>query len=257
MTAGLPAFRPASPLTQIGGRPWDFTECFDLAGKFSSDSHSWEATEEPRARAPMSLAEMSLANLGSRIDLRKASILLVEPNNQAMDVLTSIFLGFGATHCLKASSFEEAQQIAHSAPLDLIACEATLQPDQPDGYEFVHWLRRSNLEPNAFAPVVLISSHTSNRNVSRARDCGAHFMITKPLAPTVLLQRILWIAQNNRTFVECASYKGPDRRFQNLGPPDGVGRRHNDLSAELGDAVERNMDQDEIDNLLSPKKVVR
>lgn len=205
----------------------------------------------------MSLADLNLANLGSRIDLRKASILLVEPNNQAMDVLTSIFLGFGATHCLKASSYEEAQQVAQASPLDLIACEATLQPDEADGYEFVHWLRRSKLEPNAFAPVILISSHTSSRNVSRARDCGAHFIISKPLAPATLLDRILWIAQNNRTFVESASYAGPDRRFQNLGPPDGVGRRHNDLSADVGDAVERNMDQDEIDSLLGPGKAIR
>ena len=78
----------------------------------------------------MSLADPSLANLGSRIDLRKATVLLVEPNNQAMDVLSQIFLGFGATHTLKAASFEEAQQAAHANVLDLIACEATLQPEQ-------------------------------------------------------------------------------------------------------------------------------
>ena len=205
----------------------------------------------------MSFADPMLANLASRIDLRKATVLLVEPNNQAMDVLSQIFLGFGATHTLRASSFEEAQQAVHGSPIDLIACEATLQPDEPDGYEFVSWLRRSGLDPNAFAPVLLLSSHTSSRNVSRARDCGAHFMVSKPLAPAVLLQRILWIAQHNRTFVSCDVYSGPDRRFQNLGPPDGIGRRHSDLPAEVGAIAGANMDQDEIDNLLTPKKVVR
>lgn len=205
----------------------------------------------------MSFADPSLANLGSRIDLRKAAILLVEPNNQAMDVLTQIFLGFGATHTLRASSFEEAQQVVHANVIDLIACEATLQPEEPDGYEFVSWLRRSGLDPNAFAPAILISSHTSGRNVSRARDCGAHFIVSKPLAPAVLLQRILWIAQNNRTFVSCDVYSGPDRRFQNVGPPDGVGRRHNDLPAEVGSVAGTNMDQDEIDNLLTPQKLAR
>lgn len=205
----------------------------------------------------MSLADPTLANLGSRIDLRKATILLVEPNNQAMDVLSQIFLGFGATHCLRASSFEEAQQVVHANVIDLIACEATLQADEPDGYEFVSWLRRSGLDPNAFAPVLLLSSHTSSRNVARARDCGAHFMVSKPLAPATLLQRILWIAQHNRTFVQCDAYTGPDRRFQNLGPPNGVGRRHNDLPLEVGESSGPNMDQDEIDNLLTPKKAAR
>lgn len=205
----------------------------------------------------MSLADPSLANLGSRIDLRKAAVLLIEPNNQAMDVLCQIFMGFGATHTLRAGSFEEAQQVVHANVIDLIACEATLQPEEPDGYEFVSWLRRSGLDPNAFAPVLLLSSHTSTRNVSRARDCGAHFMVSKPLAPAILLQRILWIAQHNRTFVSCDVYCGPDRRFQNLGPPDGIGRRQNDLPAEVGTVAGENMDQDEIDNLLTPKKVAR
>jgi len=205
----------------------------------------------------MSLADPSLANLGSRIDLRKATVLLVEPNNQAMDVLTQIFLGFGASHTLRASSFEEAQQAIHGNIIDLIACEGTLQPGEADGYEFVSWLRRSGLDPNAFAPAIMLSSHTSSKNVSRARDCGAHFIVSKPLAPAILLQRILWIAQNNRTFVSCDVYSGPDRRFQNVGPPDGVGRRHNDLTAEVGAVAGANMAQDEIDSLLTPQKVAR
>ncbi len=203
------------------------------------------------------MSDPSLSNLGSRIDLRKATVLLVEPNNQAMDVLTQIFLGFGASHTLRASSFEEAQQAVHANVIDLIACEATLQPEEPDGYDFISWLRRSGLDPNAFAPALLISSHTSSRNVTRARDCGAHFMVSKPLAPTVMLQRILWIAQNNRTFVSCDVYCGPDRRFQNLGPPNGIGRRHNDLPAEVGAVAGENMDQNEIDSLLMPQKVAR
>lgn len=202
----------------------------------------------------MSFADPMLANLASRIDLRKATILLVDPNSQSMDVLTQIFLGFGATHFERAASYEEAQQIAQDSVVDVIVCEAVLQPGEPDGYDFVSWLRRSRLEPNAFAPVIMITSHTSGRSVSRARDCGAHFMIMKPLAPAVILERILWIAQTNRTFLDCGAYAGPDRRFQNVGPPDGIGRRHNDLPPEVGAVAGVNMNQDEIDSLLPGKK---
>lgn len=203
----------------------------------------------------MSLSEDTLANLASRIQLKKATILLIEPTAQGMDVLSQILLGFGANHFLRANSFEEAQNVVGESPVDLIICEATLQPDQPDGYDFVDWLRRSKLQPNAFAPVIVITSHTNRRNVARARDCGAHFVVTKPLAPAVLLDRIIWIAQTNRSFVSCSAYVGPERRFQNLGPPDGNGRRADDLSATLGVATDPNMSQDEIDNLMQPRKV--
>lgn len=204
----------------------------------------------------MSISDHTLANLSTRIDLRKATILLVEANPQAMDVLVQVFSGFGAKGILRATTFEDAQQAVRAEPVDLIVCEGILKPGEADGYEFASWLRRSGLEPNAYAPLIVVSSHTSRRNVSRARDCGAHFVVTKPLAPAVLLDRIIWIAQSNRVFVKCDTYVGPDRRFQNLGPPmDVTGRRSTDLTGELGAAVDPNMSQDEIDNLLPAKRI--
>lgn len=205
----------------------------------------------------MSIADPKLANLGSRIDLRKATILLMDANAQGMEVLSQMFMGFGASNLLRATSFEEGQQVAHGHAIDLIVAEAVLQPGEADGYEFMSWLRRSGLEPNMFAPAILLSSHTSRRNVDRARDCGAHFVISKPLAPAVLLDRILWIAQTNRTFISCDVYAGPERRFQNLGPPDGIGRRERDLPPEVGEAAGENMSQDEIDSLLPSKKAAQ
>ncbi|WP_296600863.1 response regulator [Phenylobacterium sp.] len=204
----------------------------------------------------MSLSPETLANLATRIDLRKAAVLLVEASSQGMDVLAQVFSGFGAKALLRASSFEEAKEIAHREVLDLVVCEAALKPGEADGYEFAHWLRRSGLEPNAFAPMIVLSSHTSRRNVVRARDCGAHFVVSKPLVPAILLERILWIARTNRIFVNCDSYIGPDRRFQMLGPPaDMEGRRSTDLVGELGAARDPNMAQDEIDNLMRPQRV--
>ena len=68
-----------------------------------------------------------------------------------------------------------------------------------------------------------------------------------------MLERILWIAREQRPFV---AYAGPDRRFKFDGPPEGgAGRRRDDLSKDVGDAVAPNMSQDQIDALLSVKRV--
>jgi hypothetical protein len=57
-------------------------------------------------------------------------------------------------------------------------------------------------------------------------------------------------------FVESETYVGPDRRFKNTGVPVGTkGRRKGDLSADVGEAVDPNMSQDDIDNLLKPNRV--
>ena len=189
----------------------------------------------------------------SRIDLEKANVLLVDPTLQGMEILSQIFAGFGARTPSRATTGAEAMRIAEGAPLDLIVCEPAMP--ETDGYDFVRQLRRSRLEPNAFTPVILISAHTPRSQVVVARDCGANFMVLKPLSPRVMLDRILWIARENRPFIECDSYLGPDRRFQSLGPPAGSdGRRKDDLKGEVGAAVDPNLDQSEIDDLMKPRR---
>ena len=105
------------------------------------------------------------------------------------------------------------------------------------------------MTPTAFVPVILTSAHISARDVARARDCGANIIVIKPLSPANLLQRITWVAREQRIFVETASYVGPDRRVRNLGPPEGLkGRRAEDVPAE------QLMSQDELEQLLNPHK---
>ena len=192
---------------------------------------------------------------GEKINLEKAKVMLIDANNQGLDILTQVFAGFGARTPHRCSSTEEAQQMLRGVDVDLIVAEADL-PGEVDGYDFVRWLRRSGMAQNAFTAVILVSGHTRAQNVARARDCGANFIIVKPISPTVLLQRVIWVAKENRQFVECEAYVGPDRRFKNAGPPPGVKpRRHDDIRTRLGAATAPNMDQDEIDNLMQPTKV--
>jgi DNA-binding response OmpR family regulator len=120
----------------------------------------------------------------------------------------------------------------------------------------IKWLRLGALEANRYVPVILVSGHTPPSQVFKARDSGANFTVAKPITPKVLLERILWAAREERQFIECDSYLGPDRRFRNEGPPIGVeGRRRDDLPPELGELAGDNMSQDQINALLRPSKV--
>ena len=65
-------------------------------------------------------------------------------------------------------------------------------------------------------------------HVTKARDCGGHFIVTKPLAPIVVLERIIWIAKGGRAFLLSDNYVGPDRRFGRNPPADHPRRRHDD-----------------------------
>jgi CheY-like chemotaxis protein len=169
-----------------------------------------------------------------RINLENAAVLVLA-GGSGMDLLTQMLHGFGIRQPYRRFSALDAAQTCQEADLDLIVCDGAL----PDGeaYDFVADLRRSDSEPNRFCPVIILAGHTPLAQVAKARDCGANFVVAKPVTPRTLLERILWIAQETRPFVELDGYVGPDRRFQNLGPPEpGAGRRKNDTAPQAAAA---------------------
>jgi len=189
-----------------------------------------------------------------RINLEQSTVLLVDDNPQALDMLSSVFLGFGVKEQIKRASAVEAVKIIQKRQVDLVVIDCG-DPEM-DSYAFTRWLRRETPAPLRYIPVILLTGHASQAKVQEGRDCGVSFVVTKPLTPAVLLKRILWLAGDEREFVESANYVGPDRRVRNFGPPIGMpGRRKGDLSTHVGAAVEANMDQADIDMLLKPMRV--
>jgi DNA-binding response OmpR family regulator len=86
-------------------------------------------------------------------------------------------------------------------------------------------MRKSAAEPNRYAPVLITAAHTRASDVTKARDCGGHIMVTKPFAPIVVLERIIWIAREGRAFLQSETYTGPDRRIAKNEPPADHPRR--------------------------------
>ncbi len=159
-------------------------------------------------------------NPNASINLERASVMLLDDNPEGMDILVQIITAFGVKTLHRAVSTDAAERMAGVYAMDLVLASATLR--ESSGYDFTSWLRRSKLDPNAFAPVILIAGHTVMSDVQKARDCGANFMVTKPLSPSILLQRIMWVARDKRAFVCSDSYVGPERRTHDVGPPPGL-----------------------------------
>jgi CheY-like chemotaxis protein len=166
-----------------------------------------------------------------RINLAKARILLLDDHVHGGAILGQILLGLGARRVVRCGSLAEAQaKVAHD-DFQLFIVNANLRTST--GYDFVDWLRHADLQPNSFAPVILVTGHTPRSSIEKARDCGANTVVAKPVSPQALLDRILWAAGEKRPFVHCGSYLGPDRRFHKQRPAGSkIGRRHHDPSEE-------------------------
>jgi DNA-binding response OmpR family regulator len=189
-----------------------------------------------------------------RINLERICVLIVDKNLQSLDIIGSALTGFGVRSPIKCQSVKDAKDAIRKSSLDLVITDAVM-PEET-GYDLIRWLRSDAGELNKYVPAMICAGHTQLSRVLMARDCGAHFIVAKPITPNILLQRIFWLAREERSFVECDSYVGPDRRFKRLGPPAGTeGRRSDDLRGKLRDAGEPNLSQEEIDSFMKPARV--
>jgi len=171
-------------------------------------------------------------NEHERINLDKAWALLVDSNALTLDLLGGVLEGFGMRNLVRVSSAEEAMEKCRQHVFDLIFTESTM-PDL-DGYDFVRWIRNESDEQLKLTPVIVITAHTRRKHVIRARDCGANYIIAKPITPKIILERIVWVANSKRVFIETDDFIGPDRRFHKVDPPEefGVGRRREDRNKQ-------------------------
>jgi DNA-binding response OmpR family regulator len=187
------------------------------------------------------------------LDLSKLSVLVVDSDGYAVETVNQIMRGFGLKNQASAENGEAAKARLNQKAIDLFIVEAVL-PDML-GAELVKWIRRHQDLMVRQSSIIVLTGHTVVKNIESARDCGANIVLKKPVAATTLFDRIAWCAATHRSFIETDTYVGPDRRFRQLGPPDGIGRRSTDLPAEIGAASEPNLLQSEIDSFIKPVKV--
>jgi CheY-like chemotaxis protein len=161
-----------------------------------------------------------------RINLSKTVVLLLDPSQTGLSILSQILNGLGARNIHRCSTIEEAKDVAEKVQIDLMIIDTISATG--DGYAFVRWLRKNVPPPNRHAPVLLTTGHTRTSDVKNARDCGSHFIVAKPLAPVVMLERIIWIVKQGRPFLLSDNYIGPDRRFGKREPPANHPRRRHD-----------------------------
>jgi CheY-like chemotaxis protein len=176
---------------------------------------------------------MNSANLPShmRINLEASTILLVDANPMTLEVMSSVFYGLGAKDRIKCMNLADAKHILAAQRIDLVFLDSGF-PDE-GAFKFMHWLRREAPDPVCFAPVILVTGHSTRSLVRKARDSGAHFVVAKPITIGVLLNRLAWIAHEKRPFVKHEIYAGPDRRWKDKGAPIGEsGRRAGDPEPE-------------------------
>jgi len=187
-----------------------------------------------------------------KMKLSGVTALIVDSDAFAVDLLTQMLRGLGLNTPKVVDSAAAAKAAMSLNTYDLCICEAELS--DCSGAELIKWIRAQKA-PLKYLPVLVATGYSYLHNITALRDAGAHLIVRKPLSGQMLYDRIAWLANPSRSFLETDMYTGLDRRFRSMGPPDGDGRRDTDLSGDIGEATEPNLSQAEIDAMMRPTKV--
>lgn len=156
---------------------------------------------------------MVLKFSGTSVNLSKIGFLVADPSELYRHLFRRLLFGFGAKKVHEAGSVRDAKLMLGKHTVDFLICAGDLPGG---GIDFVRSIRLNPSHPQRTIPIIVTMGTARRLSVGMARDCGANFVLSKPVSPVVLYDRLTWIARQPRPFWESENYFGPDRRFRVL-----------------------------------------
>lgn len=119
-----------------------------------------------------------------------ATALLVDDDTSVLTILRAMLAGCGVD-ALVANSVEEALALLHQRSFDVILVEPALE-----GMNGLDLCRRMRREPElSTLPILVLGSHTSERDIREAVCAGADDFVAKPFRAHELRARVLGLMQ--------------------------------------------------------------
>jgi two-component system chemotaxis response regulator CheY len=134
------------------------------------------------------------------MSLKDLDILIVDDNANMRLLVRTILRSFGLQDVRQARDGTTAMAELERRPPSLIISDWEMAP--MNGHEFIHAVRRVGREPLCFVPIIVLTAHASRPLIEQAFACGATQLLVKPVTPANLLQRINWVLEDDRPFVQ-------------------------------------------------------
>ena len=142
-------------------------------------------------------------------NLKQLSILVLEKHLLVRKLLTDVFSEFGVLTVQSTPDPEVAWKMFVQFNIDLILSDWT---HDLDGMAFLRQVRQDPQSSDPFVPVIVCTANTEYRHVCFARDMGMTEYLAKPVSAKTIYSRICSVVENQRPFIRCPSFFGPDRR---------------------------------------------
>lgn len=142
--------------------------------------------------------------------LRPITALVVDDNANMCKIVGTILRGAGLEDVRIADGGEQALSRMATWRPSVVFVDFHMIP--MNGIEFVRAVRTSDIIAERFTPIIMLTGHTSMRQVKEARDAGVNEVVVKPATAQMVMDRLSRVIFQPRPFVEGGGFLGPDRR---------------------------------------------
>ena len=152
-----------------------------------------------------------------------AQILIAEQNGPERNRLIGILRDMGCEHLHACESLDSVKEKIGRAVSDdhdgfspdLIIIDQHLSPHIG---RFIDDVRHGRYGRNPFVSLILTTTSTDSRDITRLIRQGADDVVVKPISGRLLGERIEYVAVHRRPFIVTSDYVGPDRRLDDDRP---------------------------------------
>lgn len=144
----------------------------------------------------------------NKLSFKAVDVLLVDSDLNFRQSMAASFVGKGFKIVRQGNKLSTIQDNINVAMPDLLIGDC----DLPDGdfCDMVLHLRHYGVNP--FLPIIAILQHPTEALVGKAINSGADFLLTKPVSPSLLFERIEALIKARKPFIVTSDYIGPSRR---------------------------------------------
>lgn len=157
--------------------------------------------------------------------LHKIQVLIVDDERLIQRLVYDVLMKLGFRQITVASSGRKAIELVSRQTFDFIITDWRM--GDLDGIDLIRFVRANPASTCPRIPIILLTGNTEAHYVLTARDAGVNEYVIKPFTAEQLVRRIRSIIERPRPFIESSTYKGPERRYHDIPPPNGIERRKN------------------------------
>lgn len=146
-----------------------------------------------------------------RSELAQLRVLVVGAKGYAVSMLRTVLNAAGVSRVDSIPDARRALGVLCTETVDAVFIEDRLELD---GRPFALAARRTQALRNPLVPIFMVYSGVRRRDVEWSRDLGVHGVITRPISPRTIAEKLHSAVAAPRPFIAAADFFGPDRRVQ-------------------------------------------